>query len=131
MVVRALSSLPLARLLVQSGHIVPLVYIFGSVWPTKSMRDWDSGTRIGGSQVMVGRVEQVGSSWDEEIRRARRPLGVRSLAAVGRTFGGRSTARRVTTSKVDGGRVSARVFCILMSVNVRARATSRRKVAFF
>jgi hypothetical protein len=30
-----------------------------------------------------------------------------------------------------GGRVSARTFCISMSVNVRARVSSRRKVAFF
>src|ERR1035437_10671006 len=41
-----------------------------------------------------------------------------------------STARRVTTSKVLAVRVSARAFCILTSVNVRARVTSRRKAAF-
>ena len=85
---------------------------------------------MGGLQLTCGRVERVASSWEKAIRRAKRPEGARRLAAVGRTFGKRSTARRVTTSKVDGGRVSARAFCILMSVNVRARATSRRKVAF-
>jgi hypothetical protein len=36
----------------------------------------------------------------------------------------------VTKSKVAGERVSARAFCISMSVNVRARVTSRRKAAF-
>ena len=86
---------------------------------------------IGGSQVMLGRVERAASCWEEAIRRARRPVGATRRAAIGRMFSKRSTARRVTTSKVDGGRVSARTFCISMSVNVRARVTSRRKVAFF
>lgn len=43
----------------------------------------------------------------------------------------RSTARMVTTSKVEGGSVSARPLYILTSVNVRARVTSRRNTAFF
>ena len=43
----------------------------------------------------------------------------------------RSTARMVTTSKVEGGSVSARALYILTSVNVRARTTSRRNTAFF
>src|SRR5271167_1905395 len=86
---------------------------------------------MGLSQVRWGRVERVVSSWAEAISRARRALGASSLAAAGRTLAGRSTARRVTTSKVDGGMVWARAFFILMSVNVMARATSRRKVAFF
>src|SRR5277367_542681 len=95
------------------------------------MRDWELGMGSGRSQARLGRVERVDSSWEFEMRRARRPWGARRLAATGRTLGRRSTARRVTTSKVDGGRVSARTFFILMSVNVRARATSRRKIAFF
>jgi len=97
----------------------------------RRMRDWELGMGIGGFQETWGRVEREGSSWGVEIRRARRPAGDKRLAATGRTLGRRSTARRVTTSKVDRGRVSARTFCILMSVNVRVRASSRRKADFF
>src|SRR5580658_2045328 len=114
-----------------SQDSVPLVYSLGSACPTSSVRDWELGMGIGRSHVRLGRVERVDSSWEDEIRRARRPLGARRVTATGRTLGRRSTARRVTTSKVDGGRVSARAFCILMFVNVRARVSSRRKVALF
>src|SRR5208282_1194717 len=110
---------------------IPLVYLGGYRLPIRRTRDWDCGMGMGASQVRVGRVERVEATWVEEIRRARRPWGARRLAATGRTSGRRSTARRVTVSKVCGGRVWARAFCILMFVNVRARATSRRKVDFF
>ena len=67
--------------------------------------------------------------WLELIRRARRPAGATKEAATGRIVSKRSTARRVTTSAWVV-RVSARAEVILMSVNVSARASSRRKVAF-
>src|ERR1022692_931862 len=98
--------------------------------PTRSRRDLECGIGSGGSQEKVGRVERAASSWEEAIRRARRPERVTRRAATGRTPTNRSTARRVTTSKVVGGRVSARTFCIFTSVNVRARVTSLRKAAF-
>src|SRR5260370_42439911 len=79
---------------------------------------------------MLGRAERAGSSWADEIRRASQLDGASREDAVPRMLAKRSTARRVTRSKVPGGRGSARAFCILTSVNVRARATSRRKVAF-
>jgi len=86
---------------------------------------------LGSDQDRLGRVEAAWVSWAELIRRARRPCGARRLAALGRTDSKRSTARRVTTSNfLSAERVSARAVCILMSVNVSARATSRRKVAF-
>jgi hypothetical protein len=68
------------------------------------MREWELGIGIGFVQVKVGRVAKIDSSWDEEMRRARRPVGARSVAAMGRTIDNRSTARSVTTSKLDGGR---------------------------
>jgi hypothetical protein len=120
-----------AAILDNNLDVYSTIYFFGSRKPTSRRQDWDWGIGIGGCQVRLGRVERVGSSWGEEIRRARRPWGTRRRAATGRISARRSTARRVTTSKVHGGRVWARTFCILMSVNVRARATSRRKVAFF
>src|ERR1700679_2952926 len=94
------------------------------------MRDLDSGMDMGDCQTKLGRMDWAWVNCEEAIRRARRPEGAKSAAAVGRILEKRSTARRVTTSKVAGGRVSARAFCILMSVNVRARVSSRRKVAF-
>src|SRR5208282_6251514 len=89
------------------------------------------GTGVGSDQVKAGTEARAGFSWVEPIRRARRPPGATRLVAVGRMVAKRSTARRVTTSKVIPGRDSARVVCILTFVNVRARVTSRRKVDFF
>src|SRR5229473_2509679 len=88
------------------------------------------GTGTGGCHETWGRVVSRVLSWEEEISRAKRPAGARRRAAIGRLLAKRSTARRVTTSKVAGGSVSARAFCILTSVNVRARVTSWRKAAF-
>jgi hypothetical protein len=68
------------------------------------MRERELGIGTGFVQVKVGRVAKIDSSWVEEMRRARRPAGARSVAAMGRTMDRRSTARRVTTWKVDGGR---------------------------
>src|SRR5580658_1146290 len=83
----------------------------------------------GSDQARFGTVERAWACWAVLIRRARRPVGATNDAAVGRMASKRSTARRVTTWKVVE-RVSARAFCILTLVNVRARVTSRRKAAF-
>jgi len=85
---------------------------------------------IGWRQVSPGNAARAAFSCERPIRRARRPPGFSRLAATGSISTKCSTARRVTMSKLDGGRVSARVFCILTSVNVRERAVSRRKAAF-
>src|SRR5204863_3727743 len=74
-------------------------------------------------------TESRTGSWLELIRRARRPAGTTKEAATGTIFSKRSTARRVTTSAWVV-RVSARAVLISMSVNVSARTSSRRKVAF-
>ncbi len=87
----------------------------------------------GGCQLRLGKVEWALSSCEELIRRAMRPPGARRVAAVGRISVKRSTALKVTTSKRVGSVVvscSARAGNTLMFVNVRARMTSRRKVAF-
>jgi hypothetical protein len=73
-------------------------------WLISRTRERELGTGTGFVQVKVGRVAKIDSSWVEEMRRARRPAGARSVAAMGRTMDRRSTARRVKTSKVDGGR---------------------------
>lgn len=93
--------------------------------------DWDWEIEIGELHETCGRVERAVSSWDEAMSRATRPDGARRVAAVGRMLAKRSTARTVTTSNEDDGRVSARTFCISTLVNVRARVASRRKAAFF
>ena len=83
--------------------------------------------------MRFGRVERAWPCCEELISRARRPPGARRVAAVGRMSVKRSTALRVTTSKRAGWLVmscSARAENTLMSVNVRARITSRRKVTF-
>ena len=83
--------------------------------------------------MRLGRAECTCFCCEELIRRARRPPGARRAAAVGRIAVKRSTARRVTTSNKVGwlaGNCSARAGTTLMFVNVRARMTSRRKVAF-
>jgi hypothetical protein len=67
------------------------------------------------------------------MSKARRPPGATSVAATGMIFAKRSTARRITRSNAAGvvaASCSARPENTLMSVNVRARMTSRRKVAF-
>src|SRR5665811_555950 len=91
-------------------------------------REWGIGEGV--DQLKPGRVECVSSSWAELIRRARRPEGATRAAAVGRIDSKRSTARRVTVLNTVPVRVSARVICILTSVNVSVRATSRRNAAF-
>src|ERR1039457_6241364 len=91
-------------------------------------REWGIGAGV--DQVRSGSVERAWSRWAELIRRARRPEGATRAAAVGRIDSKRSTARRVTVLNTVPAKVSARVFCILTSVNVRARATSRRNAAF-
>ena len=104
--------------------------------------DRDNGIGIGVDQANADERQAASSmsSCDEPIRRARRPASPTRLAATGRMVSKRSTARRVTTSNVVVSEVglssvvreadSMRVFCILTSVNVRARVISRRKVAF-
>lgn len=92
--------------------------------------DWDWGIEIGELHETCERVERAVSSWDEAMSRARRPDGARRVAAAGRTAAKHSTARTVTTSNEDEGRVSARTFCISTFVNVIALVTSRRKAAF-
>ena len=79
---------------------------------------------------IAAKLSSLGLLGIELISRARRPDGASSEAATGRMESKRSTARRVTTLKLAGGRISARAFCISTSVNVRARATSRRNAAF-
>jgi len=92
--------------------------------------EWEPGIGMGSDQIRAGRVAWAWVSWASPISRARRPWGAERLAATGRIDWNRSTARRVTSWKLADGSDSARAFCILMSVNVRARATSRRKAAF-
>ena len=93
--------------------------------------DCESGMGMGGGQVREGWDERAWLSCARPTRSAKRPPFVTKAAAVGRIDSNRSTARRVTTSKFIPARDSARVFCILMFVNVRARVTSRRNAAFF
>src|ERR1700676_1342112 len=93
----------------------------------------DCGTGIVGRHFMVARVVRRGI-WAAPISRARVPLGARRGTAWGGMVSKGSTARGVTTS-VGGksgraARTSARSVITLMLVNVRARATSRRKAAF-
>src|ERR1039458_10300965 len=98
--------------------------------PMSKILERECGIGAGADQVRSGSVERAWSCWAELIRRARRPEWATSPTAVGRIASKRSTARRVTVSKTVPVRVSARAICILTSVNVSARATSRRNAAF-
>ena len=84
----------------------------------------------GVSRVWLGSSSRAVRSWASPIRRAKRPAGATRVAAVGTIWSKCSTARRVTTSNEAVGKDSARAVCILMSVNIRVRAISRRKVDF-
>src|SRR5271169_1118512 len=81
------------------GNSMSLIHLFTSMihgtclMPMRRMRERDIGTEIGTLQEMDGRVERAASFWEEAMRRARRPLDARSLAAVGRILAKRSTAR--------------------------------------
>src|SRR5246500_2529784 len=86
---------------------------------------------MGSDQLRAGRADCACGSWVWLIRSTKRPLGATRLAATGKIDSKRSTARRVTTAKDARARDSARAVRILTSVNVRARATSLRNVAFF
>jgi hypothetical protein len=72
----------------------------------------------------------VREACDWPINKARRP-GVRSnRAAANKAVSKRSTARRVTIGAEEAGKSWARPVNTSMCVNLRARITSRRKVAF-
>src|SRR6267378_2027725 len=112
-----------------SGLVVPLY----SGIPIDNTLVCDFGTGIGGHHFIVVTGVRRGS-WAAPISRARVPLRARRVTAWGRMASKCSTARRVTTSARGksgrAARTSARSVITLMLVNVSARATSRRKVAF-
>src|ERR1039458_3566897 len=92
--------------------------------------DWGIGVV---RHVRLGRAAFSWGSWVELIKRARRAVGDRKVAARGRVRSNFSTARKVTMSAFGNSgprraeRVSARSANTSMFVNVSARATSRRK----
>src|SRR5215467_5457158 len=94
--------------------------------------DSELGTGMGGGQAIEGVRSINDLSWDAPIRKARRPAGARRLVAIGTMSAKCSTARRVTQAAAGmrAPRVSARPVITLTSINVRARANSRRKAAF-
>jgi hypothetical protein len=97
------------------------------------MLAWDWGMGMGGCHFRVVRVVRWGS-WADPISKAMIPRGARKAAAWGRILSKCSTARRVTRSARKSfwrvARDSARSLITLILVNVSARVTSRRKVAF-
>src|SRR5258708_30977668 len=102
----------------------------GSGWPIRRWRDSELEIGMASCHKRWGKVAWAVSSWEEEMKRTRRPAGVSRAAAVGSVWAKRSTARRVTRSKVRGGRASARGVFISMSVNGRARGASRGEGGF-
>ena len=105
--------------------------LYGTRIPTARMRLELRGMGMGDFHVKFAVCFWAVANWALLMRSARRPWGATKLIATGRMDSNRSTALRVTTSTLGLGYCSARPSNILIFINVRARVTSRRKVAFF
>src|SRR5262249_26112358 len=85
--------------------LLPPVYFAGSEMAKMRCSDWGIGVEV---QDPEGRIWRAEESWASPISRARRPEGFAKRAAIGSAASNRSTARRRTTSAVEGGKSSAR-----------------------